>query len=117
MDIGVYVADALAGIIDVYDIGINFGNNAPETYAIYNYTESGAEYAEGKHNSLSYFITISVFSGKIQNSLYTKIRKALENNRCSYIGGGRVDTSLSYPDIVQYHLDFALIDSGGDVDV
>ncbi len=114
MDIGVYVANALKGIIDVYDIGVNFGVKAPNTYAIYNYTESGAEYAEGKHNSLSYFITINVFGDKIKNSLYAKIRKALEDSGCSYIGGGRVDTSLSYPNIIQYHLDFSLVadDSG-----
>ena len=115
MDIGVYVANALKGIIDVYDIGVNFGAKAPNTYAIYNYTESGAEYAEGKHNSLSYFVTINVFSNKLQNSLYSRVRKALENNGCSYIGGGRVDTSLSYPNIIQYHLDFSLV--VGDFDV
>lgn len=119
VDIGVYVANALKGIIDVYDIGVNFGAKAPNTYAIYNYTESGAEYAEGKHNSLSYFVTINVFSNKLQNSLYSRVRKALENNGCSYIGGGRVDTSLTYPNIIQYHLDFSMVadDIGGDVDV
>lgn len=119
MDIGVYVASALKGIIDVYDVGVNFGNNAPNNYAIYNFTESGAEYAEGKHNSLSYFVTINVFSDKLQNNLYSRVRKSLENGGCSYIGGGRVDTSLTYPNIIQYHLDFSLVvdDSGGDIDV
>ena len=80
MDIGDLVANALKGIIDVYDVGVNFGAKEPEIYAIYNFTEAGAEYAEGKHNSLNYFITIKVFSSKLQNSLYAKIRKALEND-------------------------------------
>lgn len=115
VDIGDLVANALKGIIDVYDVGVNFGAKEPEIYAIYNYTESGAEYAEGRHNSLNYFITISVFGKKLNNNLYSKIRKALEKVDCSYIGGGKVDTTYTYPSIVQYHLDFCYVADDSEV--
>lgn len=119
VDIGDLVANALNGIVDVYDVGVNFGAKEPEIYAIYNYTEAGAEYAEGRHNSLNYFVTLNVFSDKLKSNIYSKIRKTLENTGFSYIGGGKVDTTYTYPNIVQYHLDFGYVadDSGGDDNV
>lgn len=112
--IGQMLADALTDIIDVYEPNVDFGASEPNTYAIYNYTEQGAEYAEGVDNSTLYFITLNIFSSSVDHSLYAKIKRTLRLRGLGYISGGRVDTDNTYPYIRQYHLDFSLI-VGGDL--
>lgn len=84
-----------------------FSGKAPEKYAIINIAEKGANYSEGEHRINEYFISVNVFTKRLDFELYEKIKNAMYGAEFCYIGGGNVGDDRLYPYVTHYYLDFA----------
>ncbi len=101
------IKSALDGVIPWF-VGVpEFPGKAPERYAIINIAEKGANYSEGENRVNEYFISVNVFTKRLDFELYEKIKSAMYGAEFCYIGGGNVGDDRLYPYVTHYYLDFA----------
>lgn len=107
MNIVERVESALDGIIPVFSGTPEFSaGKAPERYIILGIAEKGANFSEGRHNVIEYFVSLGVFTKSLDFTLYENIKAAMCSGNFSYIGGGEVRDDKSYPYLAHYYLDF-----------
>ncbi len=100
------IKSALDGVIPWFTGVPEFPGKAPEKYAIINIAEKGANYSEGENRVNEYFISVNVFTKRLDFGLYEKIKSAMYGAEFCYIGGGNVGDDRLYPYITHYYLDF-----------
>lgn len=103
---------ALGGTIPVFTRTPEFGNSVPEKYIILNLAEKGANFAEGRHNTTEYFVSLNVFTKLLDFEFYERLKKAMCDANFSFIGGGEVGDDKNYPYITHYYLDFLGVEEG-----
>ncbi len=107
MDIIQKIESALDGVIPWF-VGVpEFPGDPPERYAIINIAEKGANYSEGENRVNEYFISVNVFTKRLDFELYEEIKTAMYGADFCYIGGGNVGDDRLYPYVTHYYLDFA----------
>lgn len=84
-----------------------FANDAePVKYISYTLREKPVFYSSGKHNALSVWAAVSVFSPVSDIELYEKIRSILSAYGYEYRDGNDVGTRTPYPCKKHYAMDF-----------
>ncbi len=107
MDIADRIETALNGIVPVYSRVPEFtADNAPSGYIIYDITEKGADYSEGENRVNQYFISLGVFTEKLDFPLYERIKQAMYEGGFTYADGGSVGDDDIFPYVTHYYLDF-----------
>lgn len=102
------IKSALDGLIPWFtDVPEFTADNAPEKYAIINIAEKGGNYTESENRINEYFVSVNVFTKRLDFSLYEQIKKAMYGAEFVYIGGGNVGDDKIYPYITHYYLDFS----------
>lgn len=94
-----------------YDIA-DFGDNAPEKYVLYEFTEKGAEYGEGISHGDNYMVTLNIFTPALDMGLYQFIKAAMQAAGFSYSGGGNAMTDTLFPYTKHWYQDYGYV---GDV--
>ena len=104
MNIRDIIDKTLSTVFDKYYCGKpDFGGSEPEKYAVYTVRDKSANFASGKHNAKSYFISLSIITNGYEQELYDETEKAFCNMGFTYCGG--TDTSEAvgiYPVRTQY---------------
>ncbi len=101
------IKSALDGVIPCFTGVPEFSGDPPERYAIINIAEKGANYSEGENRVNEYFVSVNVFTKRLDFKLYEKIKSAMYGAEFCYIGGGNVGDDRLYPYVTHYYLDFA----------
>lgn len=82
---------------------------APDRYIIVNIAEKGSNYAEGKHFSDEYYVSLNVFTPRLDFKLYNQLKKAMYGAGFVYVDGGKVDDDHLFPYNTHYYLDFTAV--------
>lgn len=101
------IKSALDGVIPWFTDIPEFSKNVPEKYAIINIAEKGANYSEGENRVNEYFVSVNVFTKRLDFALYEQIKTAMYGEDFCYVGGGNVGDDKAYPYVTHYYLDFA----------
>lgn len=108
MDIAQRIEAAAGKILPVYGCTPEFAaDDEPQEYAVYQLTEKGAEYGEGKHCAEQFFVTLNIFTPMLDFALYERLKQAMYAAGFCYDSGGSVGTDSDYPYITHYYLDFS----------
>lgn len=107
MNIAERIEAAIGDILPVYGYTPEFSDDEPQKYAIYQLTEKGAEYGEGEHRTEQFFISLNVFTPRLDFELYERLKRAMYDAGFSYDSGGETGTDAIYPYITHYYLDFS----------
>ncbi len=114
MDIADRIEAALNSIVPTFARVPEFtADNAPSSYIIYDITEKGANYSEGENRVNQYFISLGVFTEKLDFSLYERIKQAMYAGGFGYADGGSVGDDDIFPYVTHYYLDFAGVEGRG----
>ena len=102
------IKSALDGLIPWFtDVPEFTADNEPEKYAIINIAEKGGNYSESENRTNEYFVSVSVFTKRLDFPLYEQIKTAMYGAEFVYVGGGNVGDDKIYPYITHYYLDFS----------
>lgn len=97
---------ALKSVLPFYFDVPEFAGKSPEKYAIINIAEKAANYSEGENRVNEYFVSVNVFTERLDFALYEDIKSAMYGQGFGYIGGGNVGDDKIYPYGTHYYLDF-----------
>lgn len=100
---------ALKSVLPFYFNTPEFAGTAPEKYAIINIAEKGANYSESENRVNEYFVSVNVFTERLDFALYEKIKDAMYGAGFVYIAGGNVGDDKIYPYKTHYYLDFSAV--------
>lgn len=106
MDIIQKIESALDSVIPWF-VGVpEFPGDPPEKYAIINIAEKGGNYSESENRVNEYFVSVNVFTKRLDFELYERVKTAMYGAEFCYIGGGNVGDDRLYPYVTHYYLDF-----------
>lgn len=97
---------ALRSVLPFYFNIPEFAGTVPEKYAIINIAEKGANYSESENRVNEYFVSVNVFTKRLDFALYEDIKGAMFGQGFSYSNGGNVGDDKIYPYNTHYYLDF-----------
>lgn len=100
---------ALNSILPFYFDIPEFSAAPPEKYAIINIAEKGANYSESENRVNEYFVSVNVFTKRLDFALYEQIKDAMYGAGFVYIAGGNVGDDKIYPYKTHYYLDFSAV--------
>lgn len=80
----------------------------PEKYAVYTVIHKPEHFVSGRKTADGYFISLSVFTPKLDMELYNKIEEAFTNDNFIFQQGRCLDFVSGYPHAVQYSMDFII---------
>ena len=108
MSIADRIEAAVGDILPVYGYTPEFtAEDEPQKYAVYQLTEKGAEYGEGEHKTEQFFVSLNVFTPRLDFELYERLKQAMYAAGFSYDSGGSTGTDRIYPYTTHYYLDFS----------
>lgn len=107
MDVVQKIKSALDGIIPWFTNTPEFTEDQePEKYIIVNIAEKGGDYSESENRCNEYFVSLNVFTKRLDFALYERLKTAMYGEDFIYVGGGNVDDDKIYPYGAHYYLDF-----------
>lgn len=107
MDVVQKIKSALDGIIPWFTSTPEFtGDQVPEKYIIVNIAEKGGNYSESENRCNEYFVSLNVFTKRLDFALYERLKTAMYGVDFVYVGGGNVGDDKIYPYGAHYYLDF-----------
>lgn len=107
MDVIQKIESALDGITPWFTDTPEFaGDQAPEKYIIVNIAEKGGNYSESENRCNEYFVSLNVFTKRLDFALYERLKTAMYGADFVYVGGGKVGDDKIYPYGAHYYLDF-----------
>lgn len=108
MDIIQKIESALDGVIQWFTDTPEFADGqAPESYVIVNIEEKGGNYSESENRCNEYFVSLNVFTKRLDFALYERLKTAMYGADFVYIGGGNVGDDKIFPYGTHYYLDFS----------
>ena len=85
----------------------------PDKYVIVNIAEKGGNYSESVNRCNEYFMSLNVFTKRLDFALYERLKTAMCGADFVYVGGGNVGDDKVYPYETHYYLDFSgVLESG-----
>ena len=117
MDVIQKIESALDGVIPWFTNTPEFADGqAPERYVIVNIAEKGGTYSESHHRTTEYFVSLNVYTPRLDFPLYERLKSAMCGEGFVYDGGGNVGDDKIFPYDTHYYLDFTgVIESGGEL--
>ena len=101
------IVDALEDVLPIYFYTPQFTKSEPAQYAIIDIHESGGSYGEGVNTATEYFVSVNVFTKKLDFGLYEQIKKQMYSEGFCYDSGGQTGTDALFPEVTHYFLDFS----------
>lgn len=117
MDVIQKIESALDGVIPWFTDTPEFEEGqAPESYVIVNIAEKGGNYSESENRVNEYFVSLNVFTKRLDFALYERLKTAMYGAEFVYIGGGNVGDDKIFPYGAHYYLDFSgVFERGGEL--
>lgn len=107
MDVVQKIKSALDGIIPWFTNTSEFTEDQkPEKYIIVNIAEKGGDYSESENRCNEYFVSLNVFTKRLDFALYERLKTAMCGAEFVYVGGGNVGDDKIFPYDTHYYLDF-----------
>lgn len=107
MDVVQKIKSALDGIIPWFTNTPEFTEDQePEKYIIVNIAEKGGDYSESENRCNEYFVSLNVFTKRLDFALYERLKTAMYGADFVYVDGGNVGDDKIYPYDAHYYLDF-----------
>lgn len=107
MDVVQKIKSALDGIIPCFTNTPEFTEDQePEKYIIVNIAEKGGDYSESENRCNEYFVSLNVFTKRLDFALYERLKTAMYGADFVYVDGGNVGDDKIYPYDAHYYLDF-----------
>lgn len=108
MDVVQKIKSALDGIIPWFTNTPEFTEDQePEKYIIVNIAEKGGDYSESENRCNEYFVSLNVFTKRLDFALYERLKTAMYGADFVYVDGGNVGDDKMYPYDAHYYLDFS----------
>lgn len=102
--------DGLAEKIPWYPNTPEFSDGkVPDRYIIVKIAEKGGNYSESEHNCDEYFVSLNVYTPRLDFKLYNQLKKAMYGASFVYVDGGKVDDDKLFPYNTHYYLDFTAV--------
>lgn len=100
----------LASLFDNYYHGMpDFGEGQePERYAVYTVLHKPEHFVSGRKTADSYFIMLSIFTPRLDPTLYTEIEEAFTDDGYTFQQGRQVDFRDEFPQKTHYSMDFII---------
>lgn len=100
----------LAALFNNYYHGMpDFGEGQePERYAVYTVIHKPEHFVSGKKTADGYFVSLSVFTPRLDTELYDKVEEAFTNDNFIFQQGRCLDFVNDYPQKIQYSMDFII---------
>lgn len=100
----------LSSLFDNYYHGMpDFGEGQePERYAVYTVLHKPEHFVSGKKTADGYFVSLSVFTPRLDTELYDKVEEAFTNDDFIFQQGRCLDFVNGYPQKTQYSMDFII---------
>lgn len=80
----------------------------PERYAVYTVIHKPEHFVSGKKTADSYFVSLSIFTPRLDTELYDKVEEAFTNDGFIFQQGRSLDFMNDYPQKNQYSMDFII---------
>lgn len=107
MDVVQKIKSALDGIIPWFTNTPEFTEDQePEKYIIVNIAEKGGDYSESENRCNEYFVSLNVFTKRLDFALYERLKTAMYGADFVYVDGGNVGDDKIHPYDAHYYLDF-----------
>ena len=102
--------DVLALFFNSYFHGMpDFGEGQePLRYAVYTVVHKPEHFVSGRKTADSYFIMLSIFTPRLEPTLYTKIEEAFTDEGYTFQQGRQVDFRDEFPQKTHYSMDFII---------
>ncbi|MCM1055942.1 MAG: hypothetical protein NC394_10530 [Bacteroides sp.] len=100
----------LALLFDSYYHGMpDFGEGQePDRYAVYTVLHKPEHFVAGRKTADSYFIMLSIFTPRLDPSLYDKAENAFTDKGYIFQQGRRADFDNGFPQKTHYSMDFII---------
>lgn len=100
----------LALFFDSYFHGMpDFGEGRePEKYAVYTVVHKPEHFVSGRKTADGYFVMLSIFTPRLDITLYTEIEEAFTNEGYTFQQGREVDFRNEFPQKTHYSMDFII---------